>query len=484
MPTRLARVAVSLLALLAAASLATAGLPPDLCNGVDDDGDGSVDEGCRYVDCVRGSDQADGRSGGSPTRTLNAALDTLEAGEPAELVIARGICPSEEGIRLPLRAVLTGGGQGHTRIEDDLLVGAREDCLSYDEAYLAVARDLAFGGAAVRAFSCEEGEVRLEHARARGALSVTATAYPRLTLSDADVTDATVNPGGITAVRGSRVRGTLTAYGFEDAALTVEDSSVSHLWLSDKVEAVVRRSRFAGKDGTAVALEQIVYAFGSLSIEDSVFEGYDVQAARGCTPAIGEACPDTVVRRNTLVGAAGRALALDAWLPATARVEGNVFHDVGGPAIEYGGTVVLAASRNDFDDVADAACGPDGCYPSGAALDAAGLGEGNLDLHPGFVPGGGWRLSGTSLLIDAGQEEDGAAARDRDGLVRPSDGDGDGVAAHDLGAFEFTDPDQDGVTTSLDNCPEAANADQADRDRDGRGDACDRDRPDRKRARR
>jgi hypothetical protein len=40
---------------------------------------------------------------------------------------------------------------------------------------------------------------------------------------------------------------------------------------------------------------------------------------------------------------------------------------------------------------------------------------------------------------------------------------------------EDGDGDEDGVRDSVDNCPEAANADQGDADGDGVGDACQED---------
>jgi len=45
--------------------------------------------------------------------------------------------------------------------------------------------------------------------------------------------------------------------------------------------------------------------------------------------------------------------------------------------------------------------------------------------------------------------------------------------AQDIGADEFVDADGDGVPDAADNCPAAANADQADTDGDGTGDVCD-----------
>jgi len=62
---------------------------------------------------------------------------------------------------------------------------------------------------------------------------------------------------------------------------------------------------------------------------------------------------------------------------------------------------------------------------------------------------------------------------DQRGEMRPADGDCDGTAICDIGAYEAFDSDCDGVPDAFDNCPNDPNPDQADADEDGVGDACD-----------
>lgn len=74
-------------------------------------------------------------------------------------------------------------------------------------------------------------------------------------------------------------------------------------------------------------------------------------------------------------------------------------------------------------------------------------GPGNMTTDPQFVNAsvGDYHLQNGSPCIDAGNT-DGAPDRDMDGVPRPLNGNADGIAAYDMGAYEFVNPlaDTDG----------------------------------------
>jgi hypothetical protein len=99
------------------------------------------------------------------------------------------------------------------------------------------------------------------------------------------------------------------------------------------------------------------------------------------------------------------------------------------------------------------------------------MGRGNqTSVDPVFVnaAAGDFHQMPTSPTIDAGIDDPFVGDFDIDGQARIF-----GLSP-DIGADEAPDADSDGAPDGADNCPRSRNPSQADRDRDGKGDACDR----------
>jgi len=100
--------------------------------------------------------------------------------------------------------------------------------------------------------------------------------------------------------------------------------------------------------------------------------------------------------------------------------------------IVYGNSVSSGSHSNDYLSTVRYSC----TVPSGG-------GEGNIEANPQFVDtdAGNYHLRYDSPCIDTGTNLTGIT-NDLDGLPRPLDGDFDGVATSDMGAYEYN-PDQD-----------------------------------------
>jgi len=86
----------------------------------------------------------------------------------------------------------------------------------------------------------------------------------------------------------------------------------------------------------------------------------------------------------------------------------------------------------------------------------------NIDRPPGFVEGGGYELALGSSCIDSGTSFLGPRV-DFHNTGRPLDGDGDGAARWDMGAYEFVSQDTDSDGDGMDDVEEiAADTDPAD----------------------
>ncbi len=109
------------------------------------------------------------------------------------------------------------------------------------------------------------------------------------------------------------------------------------------------------------------------------------------------------------------------------------------------------------------------------------VGIGNILTDPLFASASDLHPQTGSQCIDAGSNSavDPSITTDLDGLPRFADDPGTldtGIGTPpivDMGAYELSDSDADGVRNEFDNCPYDANPGQSDSDGDGNGDACD-----------
>ncbi len=200
---------------------------------------------------------------------------------------------------------------------------------------------------------------------------------------------------------------------------------------------VVRRLRSSSRSTIGVT----VSGAGSVEVSDSLIRLSGGTSGAGLMAETNSGgSPSIVARHMTIVGtsdptAAGvgaSAGGFNAGRTATVDVRDSIFHglstdlEVEGLA---GGAARILIDHSKYDParVADTSPG-DAQVVAGAS---------NLLVNPGFVDAAAnFRLRSDSALIDRGFPGAGSTA-DLDGSPRPNDGNGDGVAVRDIGAFEF-----------------------------------------------
>jgi hypothetical protein len=140
-------------------------------------------------------------------------------------------------------------------------------------------------------------------------------------------------------------------------------------------------------------------------------------------------------------GNEGDGLVVGLYFGGTARLMNVTFTGNGGVAVRCIDSSTAALSNCILwgDGGGEVAVGPTGSVAVDHSLIEGGLaGAGNVDADPLFVDaaGGDMRLCAGSPAIDSGIGVD-APAADIEGVSRPKDGDGDGVATVDMGAYEY-----------------------------------------------
>ncbi len=191
---------------------------------------------------------------------------------------------------------------------------------------------------------------------------------------------------------------------------------------------------------------------GNLAVDDSVIDLGTAPNSRGIVsenPNGGTNSRDVDVRHTTIVGggSGSQGLRLVAGAASVVQHVNGTLADsvISGPAVpiyQYaagpGPTLSssnLAVGFSNYDASANQTT-PGGNGSVGGSI------QGPItNLAPGFVNAGAgdFRLAASSALIDAGRPDDTGPPLARAGNARVQDGNGDGVAVRDIGAYEFPD---------------------------------------------
>jgi hypothetical protein len=315
-------------------------------------------------------------------------------------------------------------------------------------------------------------------------LPASGTNQTYLTADDATVQDLTItmaagssdNDRGLLAYAGSTVNrvavgaaGTTNATGIQVTNGTVSGSSVTMpvvggtraiysgggntvtdvVLVGSQGYAMSASTADSVSRATITAASAVTLDSGTIAIDDSVIDLGTTSQAIGLEAANynGGTTPKTITATHVTIVGGGTgsrgAYAYAAFPTASQQSTINLDSSI----IEGPETDLLAEAGNNGGPLAASTATVNATYsewgigtstigPGGAG--GVVMGVGNLDVVPAFVnpAGGDLHLAAGSLLIDAGNPAAAGFARDRDGSARVTDGDGDGIAVRDMGAYE------------------------------------------------
>jgi hypothetical protein len=265
----------------------------------------------------------------------------------------------------------------------------------------------------------------------------------RLTLRGAGAAVTTINGGVIAFIRTNDPITSLTVEGFTiDSGGMDNGVSLSAIVTFGPVDWVVR--------GNIIRGNQTGISLGSGGLPGALIEN-NVIASNANFGIHNDRTPQVVIRNNTIAanglvgyreqyGPPVNSVFVNNIVAFNGTAMTNAIHPAG---FEAASPNYFIAFNNLFGNANGDTYGDYGgtCCPPVPYLPSPGTGEISVDPMFRDPANGDYRLSPGSPSIDAGTNGN-APATDLDGHVRPIDGDGDGTAVVDMGAFE-SEPETD-----------------------------------------